>query len=167
MMIKKAMLAALSAAGITHAFSTSQLFDLEALNQNEAATPEPGSLQMFANVSSVEYLLQLLGALGPYSLSQAIGNSFDVNEEFNLGGIDFKLNQVNVTQLRIPDNHMGFVGESDTLRTTLRGMDITLAVDAEAKSKFIPFPLDITSIHLKNLTMQLDMATSTTDQVHW
>lgn len=104
-------------------------------------------------------------SLGPYYAF--VGKSFNVNFEHKFAGIDFKLTQVNITAMSIEDSSIAFVGTTDTLRVTIKNTDVVLAVDVYAKSKITPIPLKITEVHLKNITMQFDLSTSSTDQVHW
>lgn len=68
--------------------------------------------------------------------------------------------------MAIADSTIAFVGDSNTLRTTITGLDATLAVDASATS-LIPIPLNIDSVTISNLTLQFDLATTSDDQVHW
>jgi len=109
--------------------------------------------------------LKYATSLGPYYAF--VGKSFNVNFEHKIAGIDFKLNQVNITAMSIQDSSIAFVGTTDTLRVTIKNTDIVLAVDVYAKSKITPIPLKITEVHLKNIIMQFDVSTSSTDQVHW
>lgn len=116
------------------------------------------------NVPSLSTLMKDITAFVPYYT--LVGKSFQLDKDISIGGIDFKINQVNITNLVIADGKVNFVGDSDTVRTTIKGADITLNIDAEATS-FIPVPLDITSVFIKNVTLELDLATTTSDEVHW
>ncbi len=61
---------------------------------------------------------------------------------------------------------MEFVKGTDTVRTTIANTDIHLSVDAEATS-FIPIPLEITDVYISGASLQLDLATTTDNQVNW
>lgn len=94
------------------------------------------------------------------------GKSFDLDLDINLKGLELKIKQVNITDVTIGDAGMDFVGDSNTVRTTITNANITLAVDAEGTS-IIPVKLDITEVFLQNVTLQLDLATSSEDQLKW
>lgn len=94
------------------------------------------------------------------------GKSFNPDLDINLKGLELKINQVNITEAKFGDVSMDFVGATDVVRTTITNANITLAVDAEATSIF-PIPLDITEVFLQNVTMQLDLTTSSDDQLIW
>lgn len=94
------------------------------------------------------------------------GKSFNPDLDINLAGLELKINQVNITDAKFGDVSMDFVGATDVVRTTITNANITLAVDAEATS-FFPVPLDITEVFLQNVTMQLDLTTSSDDQLIW
>lgn len=110
-------------------------------------------------------MLKYATSLGPYYAF--VGKSFNVNFDHKIAGIEFKLTQVNITAMTIEDSSIAFVGKTDTLRITIKNTDVVLAVDVSAKSKLTPIPLKITEVHLKNITMQFDVSTSSNDQVHW
>jgi len=94
------------------------------------------------------------------------GKSFNPDLDINLAGLELKINQVNITDAKFGDVSMDFVGATDVVRTTITNANITLAVDAEATS-FFPVSLDITEVFLQNVTMQLDLTTSSDDQLIW
>ena len=94
------------------------------------------------------------------------GKSFNPDLDINLKGLELKINQVNITEAKFGDVSMDFVGATDVVRTTITNANITLAVDAEATSIF-PVPLDITEVFLQNVTMQLDLTTTSDDQLIW
>ena len=160
-MLKQTLLAAIFTVGCTTAFS-SQYLNLDAAK--DAVEPTPGSIQVHLDVSSASSMLKYVTAFGPYYT--VVGKSYDINYEASFAGIDLHINQVNVTAAQITDSTIVFVGDSDTLRTTLTGIDLTLAVNANATS-LIPVPLDIAEVTISNLTIQFDLATSSDDQVHW
>lgn len=126
---------------------------------------EPGSVQMYLDVSSASSILKYVTAFGPY-YSGIIGKQIDINFDTSFAGIDLHINNATVTDFMIADGNMAFVGDSNTIRTTITGIDVTLAVDANATS-WIPKPLDVTEVKISNMTIQFDLSTTSEDQVHW
>jgi len=161
MLLKNAMLAAIFAVNsLSSAFVRTNDFWRD---QNADATPAPGAAQIFLNVPSMSTLLKDAATFVPYYAIR--GKSFEVDKEVKVAGIDLSIKQVNITDFVIGDASMAFVGTTDTIRTTLKNIDVTLNMDALVKKGLIK--LELTEVKLMNLTMQLDMATSSDDQVHW
>jgi len=124
----------------------------------------PGGIQLFANVNSLDTLLGDVRALIPAVALK--GKSINPDIDVKVAGIDFHINQVNITDITIATSSMAFVGDSNTVRTILSDINVKLAVDVGASSIF-PIALDVTEVELKNVTIQLDLATSTEDELKW
>lgn len=138
-------------------------YTMNVVDANEEAGT-PGAIQFFANVNSLNTFLGDVRAFAPYYALN--GKSFTPDIDVSVAGIDIHLNQVNITDVTIGDSSMAFVGDTDTVRTVLTNMNITLAVDAGAKKKPM-IPLEITQVFLQNVTIQLDMGTTTEDELKW
>ena len=76
--------------------------------------------------------------------------------------LDIKFNQLNITNVIVGHTEMSFVGDTDTVRTIISEVNVTLAVDAKATS-IVPVPLEITELFLQNVSIQLDLATTSQD----
>ena len=81
------------------------------------------------------------------------------------------VNQVNITSVHIQADfvNVGFVNNTDTVRVHYSEVEVDLALDVELVDK-VPFlpDLNITSLTLHNVTIQLDIGTTPADdQVHW
>ena len=159
MLVKNAMMAALFAV-TTNAFVSTKNF----WKDENGGTPMPGATQIFLNVPSLSTLLKDITTFVPYYT--LVGKSFDVSLDKKIAGVEFTLQQVNITAFSIGDASMAFVGDTNTIRTTFINTDVTLNVAAQAKSG-LPIVLDVTQIQLTNFTFQLDLATTSDDQVHW
>jgi len=121
-MFKQALVAALFAVNLTNGFYTTSIID----DTTEGGMP--GALQLFLNVDSMNTLIGDASKAVPYYALK--GKSFDLDLDINLKGLDLKINQVNITDVTIGKAEMGFVGDSNTVRTTFTDANITLAVDA-------------------------------------
>ena len=156
-MFKKILFFALFAVNFTSGFFT--------ISENEdTEAGAPGAMQVFLNVEAVNTLLKLVTGFAPYYA--LVGKSWTPDLEIKLDGIDFKLNQVNITDFSVGSSSMAFVNGTDTVRTTILNTDIKLAVDAKATS-FVPVPLEITEINIQNFTLVLDLNTTSEDQLIW
>ena len=127
-------------------------------------TPKPGAMQIFALDSSLDQILGDFCAFAPYYGLN--GKSFDLDLDLHLSGLDIRINQVNLTDITFGKHKMGFVKGTDILRTTISNTNITLTVDANATSP-IPLPLEITQVFLQNATLQLDLTTTSDDEINW
>ncbi len=158
-MLKSTLVAAALAVSQSNAF-----IRMEDVYNNDAVSPTPGGTQIFLSVPSMNTLFQDFFALAsPYVI---VGKEIDINKEITLGSLDLKINSVNITSFNVGNSGMEFVKGTDTVRTTISNTDIHLSVDAEATSK-IPIPLEITDVYISGASLQLDLATTTDNQVNW
>ena len=158
-MFKKVFFVALFVVNFTSGF-----FTVSRNEDNEAGAP--GAAQVFLSIDSINTLLKIITGFTPsYTI---IGKSWTPDLDLQLAGIDFNLHQVNITSFEVTQATTGieFVGDSDTVRTTIDKINMELAVDAKATS-LLPIPLEITKINISNFTIQLDLATTSEDQLIW
>ena len=151
-MFKKALVAAISVVSLTNGFFTTSVSD-----DTEAGMP--GALQLFLNVNSMNTLISDMSKALPYFVFK--GKTFKPDIDVNLGPLELKIEQVTISDMKIGDASMAFVGDSDVVRTTLSNMNITLAIDSVATG--IVVPLKITELRLVNVTMQLDLSIDSSD----
>lgn len=99
------------------------------------------------------------------------GKSFNPDWSTSIGGIIMNVNQVNITSVAIQADHVdvGFLNNTDTVRVHYSEVEVDLALDVELEDKMPWLPdLNITSLTLHNVTIQLDIGTTpAADQVHW
>ena len=172
-MIKQGLIAALFAVSTFGFFMDDDLFRINHLDDEnvvaDGLTPMPGAAEIFINVSSLNTIVTDMSVLAlPRILA---GKSFNPGWEVSIAGIDLNVNQVNITSVKIqaPHVHVGFVDNTDTLRLHYSEVEVDLAVDVEVTEKmpFLP-DLNITSLTLNNVTIQLDVGTTpASDNVHW
>ena len=156
-MFKKVFFVALFVVNFTSGFN--------AISQNEdKEAGAPGAAQIFLNVNAMQALLRVITGFVPYY--DLIGKSWTPDLDIQLAGIDFKLHQVNITEFEIAPSFFEFVGDTDTVRTIIPNANISLAVDAKATS-FVPVPLEITEVNITNFNLQLDLGTTSEDQLIW
>lgn len=74
-MLKQTLIAAVFTVGLTNAFSSQYLNLDEIVKQRNG--PEPGSVQMYLDVSSASSMLKYVTAFGPYY--GYVGNSYDID----------------------------------------------------------------------------------------
>ena len=156
-MFKKVFFVALFVVNFTSGF-----FTVSQNEDNEAGAP--GATQIFLNVNAMQALLRVITGFVPYY--DLVGKSWTPDLDIQLAGIDFKLNQVNITDFECAPSFFEFVGDTDTVRTIIPNVNITLAVDAKATS-FVPVPLEITEFKITNFNLQLDLGTTSEDQLIW
>ena len=158
-MLRQALVAALFAINFTNGFFTTSL-------NEDTEAGAPGALQIFLNVKSMNTLLQDVAVFAPYYVLQ--GKSWSPYLDLSVPelDLDIKVNQLNITNVIVGHSAMEFVGDTDTVRTTLSEVNITLAVDAKATS-FVPVPLEITELFLQNVSIQLELATTSKDELIW
>ena len=164
-MLKQTLIAALFAVNVLSQNNFWNFSEEEFLKDSpDGVTPTPGAMQIFMNAFSLDQLLGDVCSFAPYYALN--GKSISPELDLHLSSLDLKINNVTLTDIKFGKHKMQFVKGTDILRTTITNTDITLNVDVEATS-FIPIPLKISEILLKNATMQLDLTTSTTNEVNW
>ena len=156
-MFKKALFVSLFVVSFTSGFFT--------ISENDNAEGgAPGATQIFLNVDAMNTLLKLITGFTPYYA--LVGKSWTGDFEVNLAGIDFKLTNVTISGMNIGESSMAFVNGTDTVRTTIKDTYLNLTVEAKATSK-VPIPLKISEVSIQNFTLQLDLATTSDDQLIW
>ena len=93
------------------------------------------------------------------------GKVITIDNEITIDGIDLTLNAVTINNVSVGTGSLTFIEDTNNLRLNLGNIDVQLSMDAEANLSVME--LDITEIDLKNLSFQLDLGTSSTDQVNW
>jgi len=116
------------------------------------------------NAFSIDQLLGDVCAFAPYYYLN--GKSIAPEWDIQLPGLDIKVNNITLTDITFGKHKISFVKDTNILRTTITNTNVTLAVDVEATSP-IPLPLKISQVFLQNATLQLDLTTSTTNEVNW
>ena len=170
-MIKQGLIAALFAVS-TFGFLNEDLFRINRLDEDvvgDGLTPMPGAAEIFINVKSLNTIVQDMSVLAlPKILA---GKSWSPDWSVSLGGVTMNVNQVNITSVHIQADfvNVGFVNNTDTVRVHYSEVEVDLALDVDLVDKlpFLP-DLNITSLTLHNVTIQLDIGTTPADdQVHW
>lgn len=105
-----------------------------------------------------------IGAFVPYYT--VIGKEFDINLDWKSSLVEVAINNATITNVMIADSHLSFVNNTDKLIAQISKADIDLAINATAKLP-LGITIDLVNITLKNVTIQLEMQTTTSDQVHW
>ena len=156
-MFKKALFVALFVVSFTSGF-----FTISENDDTEAGAP--GATQIFLDVGAMNTLLKMITGFTPYYA--LVGKSWTGDIEVNLAGTDFKLTKVTIADMTIEESSMAFVDDTDTVRTTIMNTSLNLTVEAEATHKHV-IPLKISEINIQNFTLQLDLATTSDDQLIW
>ena len=96
------------------------------------------------------------------------GKSWSPSLDLHVPGldIDIMINQLNITDVTIGHSSMAFVDNTDTVRTTLSNINVTFALDAKATS-LLPVPMEFTKLFVQGLSIQLDLSTTTENELIW
>ena len=79
-------------------------------------TPAPGALQLFLSVSSMNTMLKDVANLLP---SMAEGMQIDLGLNFELGGVEFNIPSLTISEIAIDEASMAFKDGTDNILTTL------------------------------------------------
>jgi hypothetical protein len=126
--------------------------------------PQPGALSMSLNL---KYLNNMFGMIFPITVQRMIeGKTFPVN--FSDSGFLYsvKINNIHVSKYNMTTKTVGFVPGTNNVRLLISGFDLATEVDGAIYALWF-IPLSTAGLTVKNITLQLDLAAPTTDNVNW
>lgn len=131
---------------------------------NNALVPEPGSLSTTLSVPSLN---NILGLGIPLAINQVLNNhTFDLDyTSKGLWGLYYiHIDSITTNSVDVGERKLDFVGDSNTLELSIKGINLDATMIGKATAaKLIPASIDAFTI--KNLTLNLKLNTTSSDQV--
>lgn len=129
--------------------------------------PMPGSLFASLNVTSLNNIVQLAAPLAANEVLN--GKTFEIDyKKKGIAGIysvDIKdITFITVDGFSIKD--VSFKEDSDTLVATIGGIDVNATCNAKASGLWL-ISGALEAFTVKNITLQVELATTSDDEVHW
>lgn len=130
--------------------------------------PTPGSISSTMSVKSLNHILSLAAPLG---MNEVLTNkTFNVgmDKEGWMGLYSLEFGGIHSNTVDGPKKtDLSFKKNSDTIVLTLAGIDLDLTMQDASAQLLHVVKADIESVVVTNFTLQVELFTTTTDQVHW
>lgn len=138
---------------------------MQILTVDAKSMAKPGSLGLVLNTTSVQTLLGK--GLPMLTDSMLIGKTFAINYTDNSSYFyKLELDSVSINNLTASSPIFEQPAGTDILHVELKDVDIDLEIVGGIT--FLHFiPLDVKSVHLSGVLLDLDLQTSSEDDVHW
>ena len=129
--------------------------------------PLPGSISASLNVTSLNNILQLAA---PLAASELLNDkTYEINYHkkgfaglYSIDVKDIHFNKVDGFDVR----DISFKEGTDTLMVTVGGVNVDATCDAKVSGLWV-ITAGLESFTVENITMQLEVSTSSEDEVHW
>ena len=134
---------------------------------HDKAEPMPGSIMASLNVTSLNNIVQLAA---PLAANEALnGKTFEIDYKkkgiAGLYSVDIKdISLITVDGFSIKD--VSFKEGTDTLVATIGGINVNATCNAKASGLWI-ISGALEAFTIKNITLQVELATTSEDEVHW
>ena len=134
---------------------------------HDNAEPMPGSIMASLNVTSLNNIVQLAA---PLAANEALnGKTFEIDYKkkgiAGLYSVDIKdISLITVDGFSIKD--VSFKEGTDTLVATIGGINVNATCNAKASGLWI-ISGALEAFTIKNITLQVELATTSEDEVHW
>jgi hypothetical protein len=138
-----------------------------ALAQTNDVTPLPGSISASFNVTSLNNIMQLAAPLSANKLLN--DHTFDINYKktgfLGIYALEVKsIHFITVDDFSIRD--VSFKEGTDTLVVTVGGINVNATCEASASGLWV-IGTSLDAFTLTNITVQIELTTTSDDQVHW
>ena len=165
-MMKQTLVAAMFVVTLSQAFIRTE--GLEFM-EDGTPVPTPGGFQAIINVPSFGNLLNYAGLFVPYYALR--GKTIDLGINMDRDNLQFELNNATLTNVAIPAANLSFVNDtsSNNVMLSIPGCTINADVDGMVKGgiSILQIEADFKNITLTNVTINLEMGTSSDNQVNW
>lgn len=130
-------------------------------------SPMPGSIMASLNTTSLNNILQLAAPLAANKVLN--DHTFPINfQKKGFAGIynvDIQdISFITVDNFAVRD--ISFREGTDTLVVTVGGIDVNATCNAKVSAAWV-INMSLEAFTLKNMTLQLELTTTSDDQVHW
>lgn len=129
-------------------------------------TPNPGSISSTMYVPSLNNILALVIPLAANQIFTNHTFNIDYTASDLFGIYNIEIDSLTTNNVTVGDRNLGFVEGTDTLQLTINGIDIDATMVGKATAVgFIPASIEAFTI--TNLTLVLEVSTSSDDEVHY
>ena len=130
-----------------------------------SAGPEPGSLEIFVSVPSINNIVQLASSILPqYTVNE---KTFLIN--YKAAGPLYKMevDSIYIKNVVVNTHEVSFLPGTNTLRATFSDISIESNIEGAVYALWF-IPLRTSDVNITNLTLQVDLtAVVNGDQVNW